>query len=383
MIPVSHVETCKLLAEAIAQHMPGRVQFAYAEGNTVTWVAQSAAFDIKVLYVGHQLGDDSTSVQAMRENRVVMKRWDPDAFGTRMKIVSVPVVNKQKVPVGAFTVIFPVLHPVADAFHDMAPILAGLFNEGAFLFMTDLEEIRYRQSSDKFDIPSLPVGYRLSEGDVAAKAIKKRQPIITEIDEARYGVPVSMAVYPLFDEENKEKIVATFGLVTPKTTAVSVRQMAADLKGNLSNISAAVEELAASATEIHNNERDLNETIQEIVEYSEKINEISLFIKDIADETKLLGLNAATWAARACDAGRGFGVVAEEIRKLSDQSKSTVPKINEFTSRIKKIVEIASEKSRSSLVASQEQASATEEVTAGLEEITAMSEKLSQIAGKL
>lgn len=383
MISLSEINTCKFLAETLAHNCPGKVQFAYAEGDTVIWVAQSAAFDIKVLYEGHKLGDDSTSIQAMREKRVVTKRWDPDVFGTRLKIISIPVVDAEQVPVGAFTIIFPVVHPVADAFNDIAPILVGLFNEGAFLFMTDLEQVRYRQASEQFDMPGLPLGHRLTEEDIARQAIKRRQPVIAEIDEAKYGVPISMAVYPLFDEENKDNIVATFGLVTPKTTAVSVREMAKNLKGNLSNISAAVEQLAASATEIHNNERDLNDTIQEIVEYSEKINEISLFIKDIADETKLLGLNAAIEAARAGDAGRGFGVVAEEIRKLSDQSKSTVPRINEFTSRIKKIVEAAGEKSRSSLLASQEQASATEEVTAGIEEITAMSEKLDKIARSL
>lgn len=383
MITLSELNACKILAETIAHYIPGKVQFAYAEGNTVVWVVQSASFDIKVLEVGHKLGDDSTTLQAIRQKKVVMKKWAPDAFGMRLQIASIPVVDEQKVPVGAFTIVFPVLHPVAGAFNNIAPILVDLFNEGAFLFMTDLEQVRYRQPSEKFDMPSIPRGYRLTENDIPYQVIKRRQPIITEIEEAKYGIPISVASYPLFDEEEKDKIIATFGLAIPKATAATVREMARNLQSNLNGMSAAVQQLAASATQIHNNEQDLNETIQEIVDYSEKINEISLFIKEIADETKLLGLNAAIEAARAGDAGRGFGVVAEEIRKLSDQSKSTVPKINEFTNRIRKIVELASEKSQSSLHASQEQASATEEVTASIEEITAMSEKLNEIAGTL
>lgn len=383
MIPLSELNSCKILAETIAYYMPGKVQFAYADGDTVVWVVQSASFDIKVLEVGHKLGDDSTTLQAIREQKVVMKKWEPDAFGMRLQIASIPVIDEQKVPVGAFTVIFPVLHPVAGAFNNIAPILVDLFNEGAFLFMTDLEQVRYRQPSEKFDMPSIPLGYRLTENDIPFQAIKRKQPIIAEIEESKYGVPISVASYPLFDEESQDKLVATFGLAIPKATAASVREMAQKLESNLNGMSAAVQQLAASATQIHNNEQDLNETIQEIVDYSEKINEISLFIKDIADETKLLGLNAAIEAARAGDAGLGFGVVAEEIRKLSDQSKSTVPKINELTNRIRKIVELASEKSQNSLLASQEQASATEEVTAGIEEITAMSEELNKIAGTL
>jgi len=143
------------------------------------------------------------------------------------------------------------------------------------------------------------------------------------------------------------------------------------------------QELTSSASEIHTNEQSLNDSITEIIGITEQINDVSAFIKEIADETKMLGLNAAIEAARAGDAGRGFGVVAEEIRKLSDQSKSTVPKITELTNNIKIKVEEASRKSLISLSATQEQAAATEEITASLEEIFAMSEELAKIAQQL
>ncbi len=122
------------------------------------------------------------------------------------------------------------------------------------------------------------------------------------------------------------------------------------------------------------------DNIKEVTGLSEEINEVSAFIKEIADETKMLGLNAAIEAARADDAGRGFGVVAEEIRKLSDQSKSTVPKIKKLTNIIMAKVDEVSDKSRNSLHSSQEQAAATEEITASIEEIAAMTEELNKIA---
>jgi methyl-accepting chemotaxis protein len=112
---------------------------------------------------------------------------------------------------------------------------------------------------------------------------------------------------------------------------------------------------------------ELNNEIKKVISLSEEINKVSSFIKEIADETKMLGLNAAIEAARAGDAGRGFGVVAEEIRKLSEQSKSTVPKIKELTDNIKSKVSEASERSQNSLASSQEQAAATEETTASVE----------------
>lgn len=56
--------------------------------------------------------------------------------------------------------------------------------------------------------------------------------------------------------------------------------------------------------------------------------------ENMADETQMSGLNAAIEAARAGDAGRDFGVVAEEIRKLSDQSKQTAEQIRQLTKTI-------------------------------------------------
>ena len=55
-----------------------------------------------------------------------------------------------------------------------------------------------------------------------------------------------------------------------------------------------------------------------------QINEVMDLIKEIADETRLLGLNAAIEAARAGEAGVGFGVVAQEIRNLSNDSTNLV-----------------------------------------------------------
>ena len=68
--------------------------------------------------------------------------------------------------------------------------------------------------------------------------------------------------------------------------------------------------------------------------HSEEIKNITAIIKSVADETKLLSFNAAIEAARAGEAGRGFVVVAEEIRKLSEMSTQQAVKISE---RIKEV----------------------------------------------
>jgi methyl-accepting chemotaxis protein len=91
-----------------------------------------------------------------------------------------------------------------------------------------------------------------------------------------------------------------------------------------------------SINEVEQYALKMRDSLQALGKQADNIGSVITVINDIADQTNLLALNAAIEAARAGEAGRGFAVVADEVRKLAEKTMSATKEVEEVVNSIQR-----------------------------------------------
>ena len=151
----------------------------------------------------------------------------------------------------------------------------------------------------------------------------------------------------------------------------------------LDQAAGAIEEMAASSEEVASVSQTVATEAQKAMEQVKATEGVTDFIRRVSKQTNLLGLNAAIEAVRAGEQGKGFSVVAGEVRKLAEESNRSANEINDLMKKFQHTMGDIVKGVLQNNVIAQEQARATQEIAQMVIELQQVGNELNELAHAL
>ncbi|SMC66999.1 methyl-accepting chemotaxis protein [Sporomusa malonica] len=269
---------------------------------------------------------------------------------------------------------------VLDCFAKVANYIPQLVNGKVGVVVSNREKWLVSHSIPELE-GQVVVGELLKPGSAAYKAMQQKQRVVVEVSSEVYGIPYIAISLPVFNDQGEiiGAVAVHESLERQELLATAAKQLsnsATHMSSSIQSILAQAEELAASSRFL----KDLSTAANKEVADTDSV---VGFIKNVASQTNLLGLNAAIEAARVGEMGRGFGVVAEEVRKLATNSAGSATQITTILNNIKLSIEKISTEITQIDSVTEHQANTIQDLTAHSQMLMAMSEQLANLASNL
>jgi uncharacterized protein YoxC len=272
------------------------------------------------------------------------------------------------------------LQEFIDALYKVAPLMQYIHEDPISFGITDREKWLCMISH-----PEIPHGIQV--GDVLRKDdmlitvmrenIKKSEVVPKEV----FGFPFRGSGVPIRDKAGN--IIGSLAMSVNLKRQEELTEVSQNLSDALGQLAQAISQITCGVQEIAETSKQNLEKVNQTKNETQNTDSVLSFIRTVAGQTNLLGLNAAIEAARAGEHGRGFSVVAEEIRKLSMSSAESIKQIENTIKNIQTHILTVSEGINKESNVLQDQAATLEEISASVQELNSTAQMLASIAKKM
>ncbi|MBC9784763.1 hypothetical protein H1S01_09595 [Heliobacterium chlorum] len=260
---------------------------------------------------------------------------------------------------------------MADNFYDLLDgrNFLGVSDTEKFLWCKDGKEIQFHFDKSPY----------LKPGMVTYEAIKQGKKILRRVEKEQslYGFPYTAVSIPIYEGN---RVVGAISTTTAMKNQLKIEAMAQNLEHSTNQLATMGTNITVAAEGLVTEIEAIATSGQRLMEGLDIMEKAIQLVDQVAAQTQLLGLNAAIEAARAGELGRGFSIVAEEIRKLAydttENAKVIRNGLQQMVENVKGNRIHLAEIER----LAQSQAATTEEVSASLEDLHGNIEQLYGIA---
>lgn len=265
------------------------------------------------------------------------------------------------------------------SFYNLIPHFKHYFEDELIFTISNIEKFLLVQDSENIKMSS-KTGDTIPVGCAAYECLKQKKPVSIMVPKEVFGTPVKAMAVPVY--EGKE-IVGTIVIGKSIERITKVSNLSKNISDALAQISNTTAEMASGIQNISETNFNIQNFVEKTNEEAKQTDDVLEFIDNIAKQTNLLGLNAAIESARAGEYGRGFGVVSNEIRKLSQSSSQSIKQINDILKNIQNSISEISQKFNESNIVLDKQTSSIEEISSAIQELNTNAIVLKEVISKI
>ena len=213
-----------------------------------------------------------------------------------------------------------------EAFITSIPYIKIMMREDVMITVFDHEKYIYYAPTKDLNF-HYQIGGRLPDMYLDYALVDLNKTVVLKVPKEEFGIPFDSISFAIKDDGGQVLGAVNVAVTTDKTTMLN--EIIESVESISHNLLEKVQHIVSFSDKRMTTTDELAKQTESTMHYSTEIKDVASSIKMVSDQTNLLGLNAAIEAARVGHLGAGFGVVAQEIRKLSQSSKEATMSIEQ------------------------------------------------------